>query len=168
MDERCIQGCSTAMQFLCPEQQRNELPTNRKLSLSIKIEQNTRSAHAADDWSWRNWIVVKRAVDQRRIQRVLNPISLRLFSVEYSMSSIRKSEDSPSVPFKFLVEDTSGLMSKRQYEQGFELVEAFRDFEAGTARPCAPSSALTTSQNSAMSQNSRRHRPLRRHRHQIL
>jgi len=38
--------------------------------------------HAVDDWSWRNWIVIKRAVDQRRIQRVLNPISLRLFSVE--------------------------------------------------------------------------------------
>jgi hypothetical protein len=41
----------------------------------------------------------------------------------------------PSAPFKFFVEDTSGLMSKRQYEQGFELVEAFRDFETGTALP---------------------------------
>jgi hypothetical protein len=40
-----------------------------------------------------------------------------------------------SAPFKFFVEDPSGLMSKRQYEQGFELVEAFRDFEAGTALP---------------------------------
>jgi hypothetical protein len=51
------------------------------------------------------------------------------------VSSIRKSEDSPSSPFKFLVEDISGKMSKRQYEQGFEIVETFRDFEAGTERP---------------------------------
>jgi hypothetical protein len=41
----------------------------------------------------------------------------------------------PSDPFKFSVEDTSGLMSRRQYEQGFEFVESFRDFEAGTALP---------------------------------
>jgi hypothetical protein len=54
---------------------------------------------------------------------------------EYNVSSIRKREDSPSAPFKFSVEDTSGLMSKRQYEQGFEIVDAFRDFEAGTALP---------------------------------
>jgi hypothetical protein len=46
--------------------------------------------------------------------------------VEYKVSS---------APFKFFVENPSGSMSRRQYEQGFELVEAFRDFEAGTALP---------------------------------
>jgi hypothetical protein len=58
-----------------------------------------------------------------------------LLEYEKKVSSIRKSEDSPSAPYKFLVEDTSGLMSKQQYEQGFEIVEAFRDFEDGTAKP---------------------------------
>jgi hypothetical protein len=53
----------------------------------------------------------------------------------YKVSSIRKNEDSPSAPFKFLVENTSELMSRRQYEQGFEIVEAFQDFEAGKAEP---------------------------------
>ncbi len=40
-----------------------------------------------------------------------------------------------SAPFKFFVENPSGSMSRRQYERGFELVEAFRDFEAGTSLP---------------------------------
>jgi hypothetical protein len=66
---------------------------------------------------------------------ISEPVFAQFLLDEYKVSSIRKSEDFPSAPFKFCVEDTSGLMSKRQYEQGFEIVEAFRDFQAGTALP---------------------------------
>jgi hypothetical protein len=55
------------------------------------------------------------------------------------LEEVAESEESGfpfnSFPFKLLDDNKDGKISKEEYERGYELVESFREFEAGECRP---------------------------------
>jgi hypothetical protein len=52
-----------------------------------------------------------------------------------SLYSKESSDPLKNFPFKWLDKDNKGKISRKEYEEGFELVEAFLQFEAGICGP---------------------------------